>query len=909
MRKTMKEHKFKFSVIIPVYKVEAYLEETVESVIAQTIGFQENIQIILVNDGSPDNSGEICERYKSLYPDNVEYVVQENAGVSAARNTGIPYAKGKYINFLDSDDKWSEDAFEIAYQFFEENYDEIDVVAARIRFFDAKTDFHVLDYKFYQGDRVADIKEPENSNLIQLHVSSAFIKREVISDKHRFQAGIKYGEDGLFITPIILEKGAYGLLKSCLFYYRRRPDLSSAVQSQRHDADFYLTCPKAYYFGIINKSVELYGRVIEYVQQIVCYDLGWHLNQDLTKVLDEAGQAEAKEIAKKALSFVDDDIIINNRIHQDIYRKRVAYNLKHDGDDLFKRFCLDKEEGTMYFGDYTVAGLKRSHSVLHIKIFDYTNKTAVIMGHIASWLVNSTENGGTLYFKAGKKKYPAELSEYTHNVFQSYIGPMDRYYSFSCKIPIDKLFGDKELLRVFPIIKFGEDQCRLGMQYGKFVPSCNSFSESYSIVNNRLIRFFRTVIKLYRYDSLSKLRRNRAKQELKVLSALRKCKRKDMARLRIRYFLNKKKFTEKGKIWLISDRIDNADDNGEAFFKYMCRVKPEGIRPIFVISESAACVDRLKEIGEVVFVEDKDYPLYFLYAEKIISSSAGEFTINPFGADRRYVGDLFRFKFYFLQHGVICTDLSSWLHKFNKNIDKFITSGKKEYQSILNYDYGYESEQVALTGLARFDELQDETKKQILILPTWRRAIRESYDKNTKSVYFDGFRETDFYKHYNSLINDERLLAVMRKHGYTGVLCLHPIQTEQWVDFVGNDVFSVNEGYVDYRKIFSESAAVVTDYSSALFDMAYLRKAVIYSQFDKKEFFEQQIFDEGYFSYEDDGFGPVCYDYESTVDAIIEYVENDCKNPQKYIDRVNAFFEFSDKNNCERIYNAIIGEE
>ena len=56
----MKDFKFKFSVIIPVYKVEEYLEETVESVLDQTIGFEENIQIILVNDGSPDNSGEIC---------------------------------------------------------------------------------------------------------------------------------------------------------------------------------------------------------------------------------------------------------------------------------------------------------------------------------------------------------------------------------------------------------------------------------------------------------------------------------------------------------------------------------------------------------------------------------------------------------------------------------------------------------------------------------------------------------------------------------------------------------------------------------------------------------------------------------------------------------------------------------
>ena len=145
----------------------------------------------------------------------------------------------------------------------------------------------------------------------------------------------------------------------------------------------------------------------------------------------------------------------------------------------------------------------------------------------------------------------------------------------------------------------------------------------------------------------------------------------------------------------------------------------------------------------------------------------------------------------------------------------------------------------------------------------------------------------------------------MKKHGYKGLFCVHPIHKEQWIDYESNDVFCVNEGYIDYNKVFAESSLMVTDYSSIMFDFAYLRKPIVFTQFDKRSFFEGQIYDEGYFSYEDDGFGPVCYDYESTVDAIIGYIENDCKNPQKYIDRVNAFFQYNDTSNCERIYKAI----
>ena len=104
---------FLFSVIIPVYNVENYLHETIESVVDQTIGFEENIQLILVNDGSKDGSLDICREYEKKYPRNVTVVDKENGGVSSARNTGIEYIRGKYVNFLDSDDKWEPQSFEV----------------------------------------------------------------------------------------------------------------------------------------------------------------------------------------------------------------------------------------------------------------------------------------------------------------------------------------------------------------------------------------------------------------------------------------------------------------------------------------------------------------------------------------------------------------------------------------------------------------------------------------------------------------------------------------------------------------------------------------------------------------------------------------------------------------------------
>ncbi|TLF54221.1 glycosyltransferase, partial [Bacillus spizizenii] len=79
----------------------------ITSIIDQALDFEHHIQLILVNDGSVDASGEICLKYKEKYPENIVFIDKKNGGASSARNEGLRYAKGKYINFLDPDDTLS----------------------------------------------------------------------------------------------------------------------------------------------------------------------------------------------------------------------------------------------------------------------------------------------------------------------------------------------------------------------------------------------------------------------------------------------------------------------------------------------------------------------------------------------------------------------------------------------------------------------------------------------------------------------------------------------------------------------------------------------------------------------------------------------------------------------------------
>ena len=112
----------KISVIIPVYNDEKYLSNCIEHIINQTIGFEDNIQIIMIDDNSKDESFNICKEYYKKYPDNIIIKkLEENSGSGGKpRNIGISYATGKYLMFSDADDFFDEKAFEIMYNAIED---------------------------------------------------------------------------------------------------------------------------------------------------------------------------------------------------------------------------------------------------------------------------------------------------------------------------------------------------------------------------------------------------------------------------------------------------------------------------------------------------------------------------------------------------------------------------------------------------------------------------------------------------------------------------------------------------------------------------------------------------------------------------------------------------------------------
>ena len=122
-------YKYDVSIVIPIYNNQKYIRDCVKSILNQDYKDLKKIQVILVDDGSEDNSLEICKKLQEEIKEfKIEVLTGNNEGVSKARNKGIKASEGKYIMFIDSDDFISKNAISKLVEFFDKNYDEIDIV-------------------------------------------------------------------------------------------------------------------------------------------------------------------------------------------------------------------------------------------------------------------------------------------------------------------------------------------------------------------------------------------------------------------------------------------------------------------------------------------------------------------------------------------------------------------------------------------------------------------------------------------------------------------------------------------------------------------------------------------------------------------------------------------------------------
>lgn len=899
---------------MPVYNVEAYLEETVKSILAQTLDFEKNIQIVFINDGSPDNSEAICLKYKEKFPDNIVYKKQKNQGVSAARNAGVKLAEGKYISFLDSDDLLSPDALEEVYNFFEKNYDKIDVVSIKLMFFEAKEGPHMLNYK-YDSTRIIDIDK--EYDCVQLSGGSAFVKTEAMKDKFFFNTKLRTAEDATLLTELILEKMAYGVVRNSVCYYRRRLDASSAISSSTKNKSWYTDTLDYAYLHVLSYAREKLGYVPEYVQYLVMYDLQWRFKLRDQAALDKNEEVSYKQALYRILSQIDDHIIYQQKYIQSEdkifllgkkHQKDIISNLKVDGYKY-------------YFNDLQIYNYNWGLKTL-LEIFEVKQDSVLIEGRLWSLLLPGVEFGYMVddtFFPVEKVKRPQLdkifLGEYISEGSGykvtlpikpgSVIKAVFKFKDKSTRI-LHYVSGGHSRLLDFEGRPYRATGSYLVCQpdtktivIAKRTPIARLKKEIVYLLSTRNIRDkSKIVMSVYEDQSQS-----HDESDSRYRSLFHQFIHSVFI-FRCAYFVSKLWFQK--PVWIISDRVNAAGDNGEAFFKYLQNNKSEQSSNYFAIQKTSPDYEKIKKIGRVIDRDSWFYKLLFLHADKIISSHADDFVINAFGKKQRFLRDLFGFDYVFLQHGITKDDMSGWLNKYNKNIKVFVTAANDEYESIVNGNYYYKSHNIALTGFPRYDLLKSTPENKIILAPTWRKGLSTEVNESNERPYSKYFKQSDYFKFYNGILNDEKIKSALRRYNSTIEFYLHPSHLPQLKDFSGSERVKIMDFPYEYKKAFREGSLLITDYSSVAFDFAYMKKPVIYAQFDKKDFFGSHIYQEGYFSYEENGFGPVVDVYDDLVDQIINTMKNSYKMDNRYKTRVDGFFAHTDKLNSKRVFEAIL---
>ena len=353
------------------------------------------------------------------------------------------------------------------------------------------------------------------------------------------------------------------------------------------------------------------------------------------------------------------------------------------------------------------------------------------------------------------------------------------------------------------------------------------------------------------------------------------------------------------EIYLIGERKNEAKDNGYHLFKYVRNEHPED-KFYYVIEKDSKDLNKISGLGNIIYYDTLKHYIYYVIAKKLICAHVGSCT--PDAAICWILEEKKIIKKYkiFIQHGITKEVIPSLMYE-NTGFNEFICGAKPEYEFVKK-EFGYEKDSVKYLGFCRFDNLNNfVVKNQILIMPTWRKWIQSTTwtSNETKEKVVKEFLETDYYKNYNELINDDELIDYLDKNNMKAIFYLH-YEMQGYRNLFkakSNRIIIGDDKIFDVQELLKESKILITDYSSVAFDFAYMKKPIIYYQFDKEKY-NRNHYAKGYFNYEVDGFGPIAY----TVDNVINNLNN-IKNKNKY--KVENFFELYDKDNCKRHYELI----
>ncbi|ECL2177825.1 TPA: CDP-glycerol:glycerophosphate glycerophosphotransferase [Campylobacter coli] len=322
-----KKHKgfTQYAIISAVYNVEKYLDDYFKSIINQRLDFKKNIFMILVDDGSTDNSAQIIKKYQKKYPKNIVYLYKENGGQASARNLGLKYMqennyKAPWVTFTDPDDFLDRNYFYEVDKFLSAHQDDdICMISTKTVFYDHEKqtsyDHPMKDLKWH-SDCIVDNK----NFLYQMPAAptTLFLYKEIQKYNIRFREGehSRYGFEDVEFSLLYFLYNFYNstlFLKSSIYFYRKNHGTNTTFKALQH---------KEYYIGTQNRIMQLHRlfskieKDLEYYKNIILYYSFFPIKSlinspEKLSFMSESEKQRYLELLDQNFSYIDKNTILN----------------------------------------------------------------------------------------------------------------------------------------------------------------------------------------------------------------------------------------------------------------------------------------------------------------------------------------------------------------------------------------------------------------------------------------------------------------------------------------------------------------------------------------------------------------------------------------------------------------------
>lgn len=756
--------KIKISIICPVYNQQDCLINYIKNLRLQTYSFN-NMQVILINDGSTDASGDICARLAKKYS-NILYIEQENKGVSAARNAGLRAASGKYIFYIDADDSVSKNTIADCVCEFDKIYDQVDLLTYPIEtYYKGKLLKPHFRYKYLKENGSYDLC----TNAFIGQTTMNIVVKNRYEQNILFDETLAFSEDQKYCCDVLRDKLEMGFCSTAKYIYNRSDESSSGRLSG------------ACY--IFETSLKLFEDLFERYsgmcvpaafQGLFVNDVYWKMLSNIFFPYQYAKDEYYIAISRvKALLRRCDNYVI----------------LSHPNFDFFEKFYLMRLKGEQYIEvkqyENSIALLSEGNVILDSKNIEIVvtrlkvNGTKIrFLGFLKSVLFQFYKGKIALYpVENGTQGKQLSIMPSAHNYYLSH-EPTQRFWRFEYECDV-RIIHDLSF-------KVKLDEAELGTCY-YFMPLIP--------ISKQLTEYSKDRVKIVFHDNqwnFNEIVSNNVKTSI-------------------------------NEVWLYYDCSGVEIDNGLRQFIHDVAVG-DGINRYYVLTDDRQKRYIPKNANTVVFGSRKHVKL-LTEASKVITAFIENNNIFPFPVGKYdYYANRSHFETIYLQHGVLHIDMP-WKYSPEKIIaDKVVVACDVDYRLFRNN--GFRETDLWKVGMSRFDELENTdiiSKKKILYAPSWRSYLVGDNVNGEWKALDRKFLASKYYAEMKNFVESDVLQDILEKYGYELDIKVHPIFEKYAQDFIGsNDRVilkeSINEG---------EYSLMITDFSSYMFDFIYLGIPII----------------------------------------------------------------------------------